>query len=65
VRTKRTPQLQFLYDESIDQGIRIETLLKRYEGELGPEPADGELPPEPADGEPLPDAADRARPDQT
>jgi ribosome-binding factor A len=37
VRTKRTPQLQFLYDESIDRGQRIETLLKRYEGELGPE----------------------------
>ena len=37
VRTKRTPQLLFLYDESIDRGQRIETLLKRYEGELGPE----------------------------
>ncbi len=35
VRTKRTPQLQFLYDESIDRGMRIETLLKRYEDELG------------------------------
>ena len=37
VRTKRTPQLLFLYDESVDRGQRIETLLKRYEGELGPE----------------------------
>ena len=35
VRIKRTPQLQFLYDESIDRGMRIESLLKRYEGELG------------------------------
>ena len=34
VRIKRTPQLQILYDESIDRGMRIETLLKRYEGEL-------------------------------
>jgi ribosome-binding factor A len=40
VRTKRTPQLLFLYDESIDRGQRIETLLKRYEGELGPETDD-------------------------
>jgi len=42
VRIKRTPQLTFHYDESIDRGLRIETLLKRYEGEVGPgEPADG------------------------
>jgi len=34
VRIKRTPQLTFHYDESIDRGQRIETLLKRYEGEL-------------------------------
>jgi len=37
VRIKRTPQLQFLYDESIDRGMRIESLIKRYEGELGPD----------------------------
>jgi ribosome-binding factor A len=42
VRTKRTPQLQFLYDESIERGMRIETLLQRYEGELG-EPAEDDL----------------------
>jgi ribosome-binding factor A len=36
VRIKRTPQLTFIYDESIDRGMRIETLLKRYETELAP-----------------------------
>lgn len=51
VRTKRTPQLQFLYDESIDRGMRIESLLKRYEGELGPEVTEEEAPGEIADGE--------------
>ena len=40
VRIKRTPQLVFVYDESIDTGLRIETLLKRYEGELPPEPGE-------------------------
>ncbi len=39
VRIKRTPQLQFLYDESIDRGMHIESLLQRYEAELG-EPVD-------------------------
>jgi hypothetical protein len=43
VRIKRTPQLQFLYDESIERGMRIETLLQRYEGELG-EPTEDESP---------------------
>jgi ribosome-binding factor A len=42
VRIKRTPQLQFLYDESIERGMRIETLLQRYESELG-EPAEDDL----------------------
>ena len=41
VRIKRTPQLRFVYDESIDRGQRIETLLRRYEGELGDEEAPG------------------------
>ena len=56
VRIKRTPQLQFLYDESIDRGQRIETLLKRYEGELGPEAED-----EP--GSDAPGAEDQGEPD--
>jgi ribosome-binding factor A len=36
VRLKRTPQLVFLYDDSVDRGMRMEMLLKRYEDELGP-----------------------------
>jgi ribosome-binding factor A len=61
VRIKRTPQLQFLYDESIERGMRIETLLQRYEGELG-EPAaddadDGEPVADDADGEPAADGS--------
>ena len=60
VRIKRTPQLQFLYDESIDRGMRIESLLKRYEGELAPED-EGE--PEPrGQGGPAPDE-ERVEPD--
>ena len=59
VRIKRTPQLQFLYDESIERGLRIETLLRRYEGELG-QPAEDDADSEPAagdssDGEPASD----------
>jgi ribosome-binding factor A len=34
VRLKRTPQLEFLYDASVDHGMRIQELLQRYEGEL-------------------------------
>jgi ribosome-binding factor A len=34
VRLKRTPQLQFVYDESVDRGMRIQELLQRYEGEV-------------------------------
>ena len=30
---KRTPQLIFIYDESIDQGLRMEKLLKELEDE--------------------------------
>jgi ribosome-binding factor A len=37
VRLKRTPQLVFLYDDSVDRGMRMEMLLKRYEEELGPQ----------------------------
>ncbi len=34
VRLKRTPQLEFVYDGSVDHGMRIQELLRRYEGEL-------------------------------
>ncbi len=72
VRTKRTPQLQFLYDESIDHGMRIETLLRRYEGELDPDTADeegaarrGELPRPPSELPPEPATASLGRDDAT
>jgi ribosome-binding factor A len=35
---KRTPQLQFLYDETLDNALRIERALKREAEELGEEP---------------------------
>ena len=36
VRLKRTPQLEFVYDGSVDHGMRIHELLQRYEAEVGP-----------------------------
>jgi ribosome-binding factor A len=38
VHMKRTPQLQFIYDETVDRAMRIERLLKREEQALGSEP---------------------------
>lgn len=35
---KRTPQLQFLYDDTVDRAMHIERLLKREEEILGTEP---------------------------
>ena len=35
---KRTPQLQFVYDETLDRAMRIERLLKQEEQVLGSEP---------------------------
>jgi ribosome-binding factor A len=40
LRLRRTPQLDFIYDETTDKAMRIERILQRYEGEIGP--ADGE-----------------------
>jgi len=34
VRLKRTPQLEFIYDGSVDHGMRIQELLRRYEAEV-------------------------------
>ena len=34
---KRTPQLQFFYDETLDNALRIEQLMKREEAVLGVE----------------------------
>lgn len=38
LRLKRTPQLDFVYDDSIDRGMHIEALLRRYAGAEAPEP---------------------------
>jgi ribosome-binding factor A len=32
---KRTPALQFIYDESVDQGMKIEAMLRGQERDLG------------------------------
>lgn len=48
LRMKRTPQLQFVYDDTLDNALHIEKLLKREEKVLGSEPpeviVDGEAP---------------------
>jgi len=44
MRLKRTPQLEFLYDGSVDHGMRIQELLQRYEAEVGIPADDGETP---------------------
>jgi ribosome-binding factor A len=41
---KRTPQLQFLYDDTLDNALRIERALKREAEVLGEEPRDIPVP---------------------
>ena len=60
VRLKRTPQLEFVYDGSVDHGMRIRELLRRYEGEVRT-PADETATGVPATGEQA--AGDEARDD--
>ncbi len=38
LHVRRTPQLQFLYDDTLDNALRIERALKREEEVLGKEP---------------------------
>ncbi|NLT93577.1 MAG: 30S ribosome-binding factor RbfA [Actinobacteria bacterium] len=38
LRMKRTPQLQFLYDDTLDHALRIQSALKREAAVLGEEP---------------------------
>jgi ribosome-binding factor A len=52
---KRTPQLQFLYDATLDNAMRIERALKREAEVLGAEAREIPVP-----GEETPDAADEA-----
>jgi ribosome-binding factor A len=42
VRLKRTPQLEFVYDGSVDRGMRINELLQRYESEVRTTDGEGE-----------------------
>jgi ribosome-binding factor A len=35
VRLRRTPRLDFVYDDSVDRGMRIERLLRRHDGDPG------------------------------
>jgi ribosome-binding factor A len=42
VRLKRTPQLEFVYDGSVDHGMHIQELLRRYEAEVRTAPDDVE-----------------------
>lgn len=42
LKLKRTPQLEFEYDTSIDEGMKIHQLLKEQERELGIDLAEGE-----------------------
>ena len=37
LRMKRTPQLQFIYDDTLDNAMHIEKLLRREEAALGKE----------------------------
>lgn len=55
LRMKRTPQLQFVYDNTLDSALHIEKLLKKEEEVLGSEPpeiiVDGEAAPIPTSQE--------------
>lgn len=42
LRMRRTPQLEFVYDPTIDTAMRVESLIRRYEGELGEEQPAGQ-----------------------
>ena len=46
LRMKRTPQLEFVYDETTDRAMRMEKLLVRYEGDLSEFTVDGYEPDE-------------------
>ncbi|HJW75731.1 MAG TPA: 30S ribosome-binding factor RbfA [Thermoleophilia bacterium] len=42
IRLKRTPQLEFVYDESVARGMRIQELLQHYESEVRTPADEGE-----------------------
>ena len=41
MRIRRVPELRFKYDDSVDKGERIETLLRQQAKDLGMDQADG------------------------
>lgn len=45
LRLRTTPQLRFEYDDSLDRGARIETLLREWHAEEQTHPEAGESPP--------------------
>ena len=58
---KRTPQLEFLYDETLDNALRLERALKREAEVLGEEPHEIPVPGMEPDDDP---AADEAQGDE-
>jgi ribosome-binding factor A len=59
LRMKRTPQLQFFYDDTLDNALRIEKAMKREAEVLGEEPREIPMPGvEPAAGEAEPGERD-------
>jgi hypothetical protein len=65
LHAKRTPQLEFLYDETLDNALRIEKAMKREAEVLGEEPHEiplpGIEPVEPSDEEAAADDVDDVR----
>ena len=41
MRLRRVPELRFKYDDSVDKGERIESLLRQQARDLGVDQADG------------------------
>jgi ribosome-binding factor A len=56
---RRTPSLEFVYDTSIDRGMRIGALIKDQERELGIDASSPVKEPNPDDGDIADDAGDR------
>jgi ribosome-binding factor A len=57
---KRTPALQFVYDESVDRGMKIEAMLRGQERDLGVDISSPAAGTDPAAGEGPEGAADPA-----
>ena len=63
LRMKRTPQLEFIYDETVDTAMRVEDLIRRHEAELAARPLIAEAEVAEATGENAPiEPDDESRP---